>query len=67
MAGGYLYLLAVGAHALADLDRAGLALAGPGAELLFAPLDPQLVLVGQVVALNGGARTAASSAPAMSP
>jgi hypothetical protein len=42
---GDLYALAVGAHALADLHRAGLALAGPGAELLFAPLHPQLVVV----------------------
>jgi hypothetical protein len=42
---GDLDALAVGPHALADLDRAGLALAGAGAELLFAPLHPQLVVV----------------------
>src|SRR4028119_106590 len=42
---GDLDALAVGPHALADLDRAGLALAGTCAELLFAPLDPQLVVV----------------------
>src|SRR5918997_1136870 len=50
VAGRDLHALAVGAHALADVDGAGLALAGAGPELLLAPLHPKLVLVGQVVA-----------------
>src|SRR5918994_7728396 len=50
-AGGDLYLLAVGPHALADADRAGLALAGSGSKLFLGPLNPELVLVCEGVAL----------------
>src|SRR5215218_4717050 len=50
VAGGNLYLLAVGAHALTDLKLTGLALAGTCGELFLAPLHPELVLVGQIVA-----------------
>src|SRR4028119_958274 len=42
---GDLYALAVGPHALADLDRAGLALAGACAKLLLGALHPELVVV----------------------
>src|SRR5215203_6510299 len=43
--GGDLYLLAVGADALADLHGASLTLAGTGPEFLLRALHPELVLV----------------------
>src|SRR5829696_1799929 len=52
VAGGDLYLLAVGPHALANLELSGLALSGTGDELFLGPLHPQLVLVGQVRAIG---------------
>src|SRR5215217_4455159 len=52
---GHLYAFAVRAHALTNLELTGLALAGPGSELLLGPLHPKLVLVGQVGA-SGHAR-----------
>src|ERR687898_608102 len=51
MAGGHFYLLAVRAHALSDLELASLALTGTCGELLLTPLHPELVLVGQVIAM----------------
>src|SRR5215217_2731776 len=45
VAGGDLYLLAVGPHALSDLELSGFALSGTGGEFLLAPLHPELVLV----------------------
>src|SRR5829696_7881016 len=50
VAGGDLYLLAVGPHALANLELAGLALAGACGELFLGALHPQLVLVLEVLA-----------------
>jgi hypothetical protein len=52
VAGGYLYPLAVGSHALSDLELAGLALPSTGRELFFGPLHSQLVLVGQVAMIG---------------
>src|SRR5829696_7363066 len=49
VAGGNLYLLAVGPHALTNLELTGLALAGACGELFFGPLHPELVLVFEVV------------------
>src|SRR5215217_1000090 len=40
VAGGNLYLLAVGSHALSDLELSGLALSGTGGEFLLGPLNP---------------------------
>src|SRR5215211_3533994 len=55
VAGRYLHALAVGAHALTDVEGAGLALSCSGPELLLGPLDPELVLVVQVAAGLGDA------------
>src|SRR5829696_1962570 len=40
VAGRDLYLLAVGSHALTDLELSGLALSGTGGEFLLGPLNP---------------------------
>ena len=50
MAGGHLYALAVGSHALTHPYGSGLALAGACDELFFGSLHPELVLVLKVVA-----------------
>src|SRR5215218_8204950 len=40
VAGGNLYLLAVGSHALTDLQLTGFALSGTSGEFLLGPLNP---------------------------
>src|SRR5215212_5835147 len=52
----HLYAFAVRAHSLTNLELTGLALAGPGSELLLGPLHPKLVLVGQVGAIGHARR-----------